>query len=137
MDGLRKVPDNLPNQDMVAEHLGRPLTAIPDPFGTHDSYGAHMNARLQAFLDEFGFAYTFKSGTDEYRSGRFNATLLKVLERHERSARWCCRRWGRTGARPTARSCRSRPGAAACCRCRSRNAGPTKAPSCFAMRMAR
>ncbi len=83
MDGLRKVPDNLPNQAMVAEHLGRPLTAIPDPFGTHDSYGAHMNARLQAFLDEFGFAYTFKSGTDEYRSGRFNATLLKVLERHE------------------------------------------------------
>ena len=77
MDGLRKVPDNVPNQAMVAEHLGRPLTAIPDPFGTHESYGAHMNARLQAFLDEFGFAYTFKSGTDEYRSGRFNATLLQ------------------------------------------------------------
>ena len=47
----------------MAEHLGRPLTAIPDPFGTHESYGAHMNARLQAFLDQFGFAYTFKSGT--------------------------------------------------------------------------
>ncbi len=84
MDGLRKVPDNVPNQAMVAEHLGRPLTAIPDPFGTHASYGAHMNARLQSFLDAFGFAYTFRSGTECYRSGIFNETLLKVLERHER-----------------------------------------------------
>src|SRR5688500_14622694 len=83
MDGLRKVPDNVPDKEMVAEHLGRPLTAIPDPFGTHESYGAHMNARLQAFLDAFGFAYTFKSGTEAYRSGAFDATLLKVLERHE------------------------------------------------------
>lgn len=83
MDGLRKVPDNLPNQAMVALHLGRPLTAIPDPFGTHASYGEHMNARLKAFLDAFGFAYTFKSGTEAYRSGAFNPTLLKVLERHE------------------------------------------------------
>ena len=75
MDGLRKVPDNVPNQAMVAEHLGRPLTAIPDPFGTHESYGAHMNARLQSFLDQFGFAYTFKSGSEEYRKGTFNAAL--------------------------------------------------------------
>ena len=84
MDGLRKVPDNVPNQAMVAEHLGRPLTAIPDPFGTHESYGAHMNARLQAFLDAFGFAYSFKSGTDAYRSGAFNDALRLVLERHDR-----------------------------------------------------
>ena len=83
MDGLRKVPDNLPNQAMVAEHLGRPLTAIPDPFGTHESYGAHMNARLKSFLDAFGFAYTFKSGSEEYRKGTFNAALRKVLERHD------------------------------------------------------
>ena len=83
MDGLRKVPDNVPNQAMVAEHLGRPLTAIPDPFGTHSSYGAHMNARLKAFLDQFGFAYTFKSASEEYRKGTFNATLLRVLERHD------------------------------------------------------
>jgi lysyl-tRNA synthetase class 1 len=83
MDGLRKVPDNVPNQAMVAEHLGRPLTAIPDPFGTHASYGAHMNARLKSFLDQFGFAYTFKSGSEEYRNGTFNAALRKVLERHE------------------------------------------------------
>ncbi len=84
MDGLRKVPDNVPNQAMVAEYLGRPLTAIPDPFGTHESYGAHMNARLQAFLDAFGFAYSFKSGTDAYRSGAFNDALRLVLERHDR-----------------------------------------------------
>jgi lysyl-tRNA synthetase class 1 len=83
MDGLRKVPDNVPNKEMVAEHLGRPLTAIPDPFGTHESYGHHMNARLKAFLDAFGFTYTFKSGTESYRSGAFNQALLKVLERHE------------------------------------------------------
>jgi lysyl-tRNA synthetase class 1 len=84
MDGLRKVPDNVPNKDMLTEQLGRPLTAIPDPFGTHESYGHHMNARLKAFLDAFGFAYTFKSGSEAYRSGVFNATLLKVLERHEK-----------------------------------------------------
>ena len=57
MDGLRKVPDNVPNKDMLAQHLGRPLTRIPDPFGTHDSFGAHNNARLRAFLDGFGFEY--------------------------------------------------------------------------------
>jgi len=61
MDGLRKVPDNIPERDKVAEHLGKPLTAIPDPFGTHDSFGAHNNARLQAFLDDFGFDYEFVS----------------------------------------------------------------------------
>ena len=82
MDGLRKVPDNVPNQAAVAEHLGRPLTDIPDPFGTHESYGAHMNARLRSFLDRFGFAYTFKSATEVYRSGALNGALLKVLERH-------------------------------------------------------
>ena len=83
MDGLRKVPDNVPNQAMVTEHLGRPLTAIPDPFGTHESYGAHMNARLKSFLDRFGFAYSFKSGSEEYRKGAFSTALMKVLERHD------------------------------------------------------
>src|SRR5271168_32337 len=63
MDGLRKVPDNLPQAEMLAEHLGKPLTAIPDPFGTHESFGAHMNARLRAFLDRFGFRYDFYSAT--------------------------------------------------------------------------
>ena len=83
MDGLRKVPTNLPGQDMLAQHLGKPLTAIPDPFGTHDSFGAHNNARLRAFLDRFGFDYEFVSATDYYRSGRFDATLMRVVERYE------------------------------------------------------
>ncbi len=81
MDGLRKVPDNLPNKEMVAQHLGKALTSIPDPFGTHESFGHHMNARLRAFLDTFGFEYEFKSATDCYTSGMFDATLLKCLEK--------------------------------------------------------
>jgi lysyl-tRNA synthetase class 1 len=83
MDGLRKVPDNVPDKEMVARHLGLPLTSIPDPFGTHESFGAHMNARLRAFLDRFGFAYSFVSATECYRSGRFDAMLRTALERHE------------------------------------------------------
>jgi lysyl-tRNA synthetase class 1 len=83
MDGLRKIPDNVPNTELLREHLGRPLTAIPDPFGTHASFGAHMNARLQSFLDRFGFPYTFKSATECYRAGELNGALLRVLERHE------------------------------------------------------
>ena len=79
MDGLRKVPDNVPDQAMLARHLGRPLTAIPDPFGTHESFGAHNNARLRAFLDRFGFDYEFASATDYYRQGRFDAAILRVL----------------------------------------------------------
>ena len=84
MDGLRKVPDNVPNRDLLAQHLGKPLTRIPDPFGTHDSFGAHNNARLRAFLDSFGFEYEFASSTDYYASGRFDAALLRILECYER-----------------------------------------------------
>ena len=80
MDGLRKVPDNVPNKEMMAQHLGKPLTQIPDPFGTHDSFGAHNNARLKAFLDSFGFDYEFKSSTAAYKSGEFDAALKRVLE---------------------------------------------------------
>jgi lysyl-tRNA synthetase class 1 len=83
MDGLRKVPDNIPNPELIEEYLQRPLTSIPDPFGTAESYGAHMNRRLQEFLDGLGFEYTFVSATECYRSGRFNAVLLRLLERHE------------------------------------------------------
>ena len=83
MDGLRAVPDNIPNAAMVAQHLQRPLTSIPDPFGTAESYGHHMNQRLRAFLDGMGFEYTFVSATECYRSGRFNDMLLRMLERHE------------------------------------------------------
>ncbi len=84
MDGLRKVPDNIPQQDMVAAHLGKPLTAIPDPFGTHESFGHHNNARLCAFLDDFGFDYELQSATELYRAGRFDAALLKVLAHYDR-----------------------------------------------------
>ena len=83
MDGLRKVPDNVPNQDLLSRNLEKPLTGVPDPFGTHDSFGAHNNARLQAFLDQFGFDYEFASATDYYRSGRMNETLLKILANYE------------------------------------------------------
>ena len=81
MDGLRKVPDNVPNKDLLEKHLGKPLTKVPDPFGTHDSFGAHNNARLRAFLDHFGFDYEFMSSTDCYKSGRFDEALLKMLSR--------------------------------------------------------
>ena len=83
MDGLRKVPDNIPNKEMLAQHLGKPLTKVPDPFGTHPSFAAHNNARLRAFLDQFGFDYEFMSSTDCYTSGRFDAALLKVLARFD------------------------------------------------------
>ncbi len=83
MDGLRKVPDNVPNQEMLASHLGKALTQVPDPFGTHPSFGEHNNARLRAFLDQFGFEYEFASSTTYYKSGRFDATLLKVLQNYE------------------------------------------------------
>ncbi|HUZ91010.1 MAG TPA: lysine--tRNA ligase, partial [Methylocella sp.] len=84
MDGLRKVPDNIPNKDLVAAHLGKPLTEVPDPFGTHASFGAHNNARLRAFLDQFGFDYEFASATDYYTSGRFDAALLHILAHYDR-----------------------------------------------------
>src|SRR5690606_6770971 len=83
MDGLRKVPDNVPNQDMLQEHLGKPLTSVPDPFGCHESFGHHNNAMLRGFLDDFGFEYEFKSSTDWYKSGRFDAALRKVLENYD------------------------------------------------------
>src|SRR5215204_5299655 len=83
MDGLRKVPDNVPNKELLARHLGKPLTQVPDPFGTHPSFGEHNNARLHAFLDAFGFDYEFLSATECYRSGRFDETLLTVLERYD------------------------------------------------------
>ncbi|GBQ84425.1 lysyl-tRNA synthetase [Gluconacetobacter johannae DSM 13595] len=83
MDALRKVPDNVPNGDMLRQHLGKPLSRIPDPFGTHDSFAAHNNARLRSFLDGFGFDYEFASSTDYYTGGRFDAALRRVLEVHD------------------------------------------------------
>src|ERR1700743_2010082 len=84
MDGLRKVADNVPHKELLAANLGKPLTRVPDPFGTHPSFGAHNNARLRAFLDHFGFDYEFASSTDYYTSGKFDATLLKMLAAYEK-----------------------------------------------------
>ena len=79
MDGLRKVPDNVPQQAMLTEYLGQPLTRIPDPFGTHESFAHHNNAMLRSFLDRFGFDYEFVSATEIYASGRFDDVIRKVL----------------------------------------------------------
>ena len=83
MDGMRKVPPHLPNQEMLTEHLGLPLTAVPDPFGEHEGFAQHNNARLRSFLDSFGFEYEFLSATEQYRSGAFDEVLIRVLERYE------------------------------------------------------
>ena len=83
IDGLRKVPENLPNQDLIRANLGKPLTSVPDPFSTHNSFGEHMNSRLKSFLDSFGFNYEFVSATTKYKSGAFDTTMLKVLEKYE------------------------------------------------------
>jgi len=83
MDGLRKVPENVPNREALALDLGKPLTRVRDPFGEHASFGDHNNARMRAFLDSHGFDYEFFSSTECYRSGRFDATLLLALARFD------------------------------------------------------
>jgi len=83
MDGLRKVPENLPNQEMLRENLQKPLITVPDPFGTSPSFGAHMNNRLKNFLDTFGFDYEFKSAAELYKGGVFDEKLLLALERYD------------------------------------------------------
>ena len=79
MDGLRKVPDNIANAQVLHDNLHRPLTRIPDPFGTHESFAHHNNARLREFLDRFGFDYEFVSSSEKYNSGQFDAALKNVL----------------------------------------------------------
>jgi lysyl-tRNA synthetase class 1 len=83
MDGMRKVPPNVPNGELLAQDIDKPLTAVRDPYGEHDSFAAHNNARLRAFLDGFGFDYEFASSTECYRSGRFDQTLLTALARFD------------------------------------------------------
>ncbi|MBY5989604.1 lysine--tRNA ligase [Roseovarius atlanticus] len=83
LDGMRKVPGNVPNQEMLKEHLQKPLTSVPDPFGEFESFGHHNNAMLRRFLDTFGFEYEFYSATDFYKSGQFDATLLRAAERYD------------------------------------------------------
>jgi lysyl-tRNA synthetase class 1 len=80
MDGLRKVPDNVPQADMMQGQLGRPLSRLPDPFGTHESFAHHNNAMLREFLDRFGFKYEFIAASERYESGAFDAALTRVLE---------------------------------------------------------
>jgi lysyl-tRNA synthetase class 1 len=83
MDGLRKVPDNIENKQVLEEDLGKPLTQVRDPFGEYPSFGEHNNARLRAFLDGFGFDYTFLSSTHCYKSGVFDTTLLWALQKYD------------------------------------------------------
>ncbi len=83
MDGLRKVPDNVPNPEMLQQYLGHPLTRVPDPFGRFESFAAHNNAMLREFLDRFGFDYVFASSTDYYMSGRFDDALRAVLRHYQ------------------------------------------------------
>ena len=83
MDGLRKIPDNVPNKAMLEEDRDKPVTSVRDPFGEKESFGAYNNAKLRAFLDEFGFDYTFMSSTETYKSGRFDEVLLRILDRFD------------------------------------------------------
>jgi len=83
MDGLRKVPDNVPNQEMLRQHLNKPLTEVPDPYGKFESFGHHNNAMLRSFLDNFGFEYEFQSSSDWYKSGKFNDSLRVVLKNYD------------------------------------------------------
>jgi lysyl-tRNA synthetase class 1 len=84
MDGMRKIPDNVPDKAFLEPHLQKPLTAVPNPFGGgYESFGHHNNAMLRRFLDTFGFDYEFASATDYYKSGRFDAILLRAAERYD------------------------------------------------------
>lgn len=83
VDGMRKVPDNVPNPEMLREHLQRPLTSVPDPFGQYESFGHHNNAMLRRFLDTFGFEYEFISATEFYKTGQFDTILLRAAERYD------------------------------------------------------
>jgi lysyl-tRNA synthetase class 1 len=83
MDGLRKVPDNVPNQELLNKNLHKPLTQVPDPFKKFTSFGEHNNEMLRTFLDKFNFKYNFKSSTTLYKSGTFNSTLQLILENYQ------------------------------------------------------
>lgn len=82
-DGLRKIPNNLPNKEMLYDNLDKPLTSIPDPFGMYSSFGEHMNSRLKNFLDSFNFEYEFKSATELYQTGAYDEYLLRALKNYD------------------------------------------------------
>jgi lysyl-tRNA synthetase class 1 len=84
VDGMRKVPENVPQQEMLRQYMQMPLTSVPDPYGQFDSFGGHNNAMLRRFLDTFGFDYEFISATEFYKSGRFDATLLLACQRYDK-----------------------------------------------------
>ena len=83
MDGLRKIPENIPNDKVLRENIGKPLTRIPDPFNKFDSFGEHNNEMLKDFLNKFNFKFNFKSSTEHDKSGKFNNSLIRVLEKYE------------------------------------------------------
>ena len=83
LDGLRKIPSNLPQQEMLSKYLNMPLTSVPDPFGIEKSFGNYMNSKLRSFLDKFGFEYEFKSATESYSNGEFDHMMLKVIDKYE------------------------------------------------------
>ena len=84
MDGLRKIPENVPNKEMLQQYIGKPLTSIPDPFEKYESFGHHNNAKLRTFLDQFEFDYKFISSTEKYKSGDFDSTIISILENYEK-----------------------------------------------------
>ncbi len=83
MDGLRKVPDNIPNNKILHDNLGKPLTKIPDPFKKYKSFGEHNNEKLKEFLNKFNFKFNFKSSTDNYKKGNFNNSIIRVMEKYD------------------------------------------------------
>ena len=83
MDGLRKIPNNVPNQEILNQNLHKPLTSVPDPFKKYNSFGEHNNEMLKNFLNKFKFEYNFKSSTSLYKSGFFNSALQIVLENYQ------------------------------------------------------
>ena len=83
MDGLRKVPDNIPNDEILKKNIGKPLTSIPDPFGKYQSFAEHNNTMLKQFLKKFNFEFSFKSSTENYKNGTFNESLKRVAEKYD------------------------------------------------------
>ena len=83
MDGLRKVPENIPNDKVLRENLGKPLTNVPDPFKKFKSFGEHNNEMLKEFLNKFNFKFIFESSTKNYKEGIFNNSLMRVIEKYE------------------------------------------------------
>jgi lysyl-tRNA synthetase class 1 len=101
------VPDNVPNREMLAAHIGKPLSAVPDPFSNeYPSFAAHNNARLRRFLDRFGFEYEFLSATECYQAGLFDATLMRMLEVYDKVMDIILPTWARAPRPPTRRSSR-------------------------------